>query len=56
MKASKEYNILLESGELLELYPELSGIWSKDNKKFTHMWEQNQDILMDLEIDFDNEY
>lgn len=54
MKASKEYNLLLESGELLELYPELSGVWEKDKKRFIYMWEQNQELFMDLDIDYDD--
>lgn len=51
MNARSEYNILLDLGELDELYPNLTGIWEKDKKKFTSIWEQNQAILGDIEVD-----
>lgn len=55
MRVKKEYNILLENGELLELYPELSGSWLKDKKDFTIIWEQNTKAIKDIDINF-NEY
>lgn len=53
MKAKEEYNVLLENGELLELYPELSGSWAKDKKKFTTIWEQNIEAIKNIDIDFE---
>ena len=50
MNARREYNILLDLGELNELYPNLTGIWEKDKKKFTSIWEQNQEILGGIDI------
>lgn len=29
-----QYNSLLKSGELFELFPKLSGIWEKDKQHF----------------------
>lgn len=51
MSAISEYNMLLDLGELLELYPGLTGEWKNDSKKFTSMWEKNQEIFNDYEID-----
>lgn len=53
MKAKNEYDVLLDNGELLELYPELSGSWTKDKKKFTKIWEQNIEAIKNIDIDFD---
>lgn len=53
MKAKEEYNVLLDGGELLEIYPELSGSWSKDKKIFTKIWEQNIKAIKNTDIDFD---
>lgn len=55
MKARREYNVLLENGELLELYPELSGSWSKDGKLFTSLWEQNRDAIMEIDFDYEED-
>lgn len=53
MKVKKEYDVLLDSGELLEMYPELSGSWKKDKNKFTKIWEQNIKAIKDIDVDFD---
>lgn len=55
MTAKKEYNNLLENGELLEMYPELSGSWIKDKDKFTLIWEQNIEAIKNIDLNF-NEY
>lgn len=44
MQCKKEYELLLNNGELLEMYPMLSGIWLKDKSDFTEMFNQNKDI------------
>lgn len=55
MTAKEEYNKLLGSGELFELFPDLSGIWEEDRRVFQKNWEDNQDILnMDVVIDLDD--
>jgi len=53
MTAKKEYDFLLENGELLELYPTLSGSWSKDRKKFLPLWEKNVEAIKNIDVDFD---
>ena len=55
MTANQEYNKLLSSGELFELFPELSGDWEKDRSRFERDWEMNQEIFnMDVVIDLDD--
>ena len=57
MDAQTEYNILLRGGDLLEMFPKLSGQWERDKKVFTKIYEDNQKILdMDVVIDDDDEY
>lgn len=53
MRAKQEYHVLLENGELLEMYPELSGSWSKDKNQFTVLWEQNAEAIKNIDVDFD---
>ncbi len=55
MKAKNEYQVLLENGELLEMYPGLSGSWDKDKKRFTIIWEQNIEAIKDIDVDFDED-
>jgi hypothetical protein len=43
----REYNSLLEGGELLELYPGLTGIWEKDKKIFTELYILNLEVIED---------
>jgi hypothetical protein len=47
MSAKKEYNSLLEGGELLQLYPGLTGDWSKDKKTFTELYILNLEVIED---------
>lgn len=51
MKCKREYQVLLDSGELGEMYPELTGVWSKDKKKFTEYWEKNQEAILNLDFE-----
>lgn len=53
MKVKKEYDVLLENGELLEMYPELSGSWEDDKNTFTSIWEQNVEAIKSMDINFD---
>ena len=55
MTAKEEYNKLLGSGELFELFPDLSGVWDKDRRKFESDWEKNQEVFnIDVVIDLDD--
>lgn len=56
MKARSEYNILLDLGELEELYPNLTGVWEQDKENFTFIWEQNQEILKSIDTKSFDEY
>jgi hypothetical protein len=49
MDARRQYNILLKSGDLLELYPELTGKWSKDKEVFTELFETMTRGVIDLD-------
>jgi len=55
MKARSEYNILLDLGELEELYPNLTGVWEQDKEKFIAIWEQNQIVLNELNVNGEQE-
>lgn len=50
MSAKSEYEMLLDLGELKELYPSLTGIWEEDEDIFNLLWQSNQDILKDIDI------
>jgi hypothetical protein len=43
--ARAEYQLLSDMGDLLALYPELTGDWEEDKDKFMLWWESNQDAL-----------
>jgi hypothetical protein len=45
----KEYNALLESGALLEMFPDLKGNWKDDKKVFTSQHNLNVDFINDVE-------
>lgn len=54
--ARSEYQLLLDVGDLLELYPELSGNWELDKVRFMALWDANQDALnFNFVEDEDNE-
>ena len=55
MKVKKEYDNLLENGELLDIFPELTGSWRKDKNKFTVLWDKNIEAIKNIDINF-NEY
>jgi len=55
MKAKNEYDELLANGELLELYPDLSGSWQKDKKIFISTWEQNVEAIKNIDKNFDED-
>lgn len=53
MKVKREYEALLDSGELQEMFPQLSGNWSEDQTLFTSLWEDNQEAIKDIDVNFD---
>lgn len=53
--ARTEYDILLENGELLEMFPGFTGKWAKDKKDFIKFHELNEEILnLDVDLDFED--
>lgn len=59
MKPREEYDLLLSSGELQEVYSEynLTGNWEKDKKKFLRAQEDNLRALegaKNLYVDYDD--
>lgn len=55
MKVKREYKALLDSGELLIMFPELSGKWIKDKKTFTALWENNNRAIKDIDLNFNED-
>jgi hypothetical protein len=53
MSAKGEYMVLLEMGELLDLYPHLTGDWGEDEKLFTQMFEANKEVFNELDVDYE---
>lgn len=53
MKVKREYEALLDSGELEIMFPQLSGSWKKDEVLFTSLWEQNIEAIKDIDVNFD---
>lgn len=54
-EAQKQYNSLLESGELKDMFPSFKGDWDKDKKAFTRYYEDNEAILNTDAIDLDDD-
>jgi hypothetical protein len=53
-RARIEYEILAETGELLEMFPNLTGSWKSDREEFLKFHEMNEEILKiesNLELD-----
>lgn len=54
-----KYHDMLESGDLSEMFPHLSGKWKEDKHEFSMFWRQNEMIFdgddMDLDIEYDYE-
>lgn len=53
MSAKKEYDYLLESGTLLELFPGLKGNWEKDKKFFVPNWERNVKAIKEIDTTYE---
>lgn len=52
----KQYNSLLDSGELKTMFPNFFLAWEKDKKSFTKYFKENEDILKLDSIDLDDDY
>lgn len=50
-----QYYSLLNSGDLLEMFPESKGNWESDKKFFTKYYEDNQKLLTDNYLDLDDD-
>ena len=48
-EAQKLYNLLLSSGELLELFPKATENWEQDKQFFIEYYNQNLKILEEFE-------
>lgn len=45
-RAKKLYKKLLNSGELLDMFPQFEGNWKEDREEFNQMYELNKDIFL----------
>lgn len=51
------YRALLASGDLLEMFPDLTGEWSKDRRSFEQQYNINEQAIEgDLDFDSLDEY
>jgi Leucine-rich repeat (LRR) protein len=46
----KLYDSLIQSEELLEIFPQLKGNWEKDKEKFIKIQNQMENLTMDFEV------
>lgn len=44
------YLALKESGDLLKLFPDMTGKWERDGARFTKEYNKNEIMLDDIEI------
>lgn len=56
MSAQKQYNDMLESGDLLEIYPGLVGNWQDDKDTFIEYYELNLKAINEIDVNFEEEY
>ena len=48
-EAQNHYNLLLDTGELLELFPKATQNWEEDKQFFIEYYNQNLKILEEFE-------
>jgi len=48
-EAKKQYESFRDSGDLNVLFPGMSGEWEKDKRRFTLLWEENQELIQRAE-------
>lgn len=51
-EAKKQYNLLLETGDLFELFDDLVGSWEEDKESFIKHYEET-DLLLHDSFDID---
>lgn len=51
MSAKTQYKTLLKSGILLEMYPEMTGVYEDDKHEFERIYESEQFFSNNLEIE-----
>lgn len=51
----KVYDEFLKSGDLLELFPQMTGVWNKDKFLFQEQYEENIKSITESDV-FDDEY
>jgi hypothetical protein len=49
-----EYEVLIQTEELLEMFPEMKGDWKSDKKEFSRYYEMNEEIL-NLDVNYELE-
>ncbi len=47
-EVKKEYDAMLNSGDLEILFPDMTGNWEKDKNRFIRNYNKNQEILNKL--------
>lgn len=45
------YDALVDSGDLNEMFPNLTGVWEKDQKEFSRAYETTEHLLEDDDDD-----
>jgi hypothetical protein len=55
MQIKKEYDALKDAGDLELLFPGASGDWEKDKKQFTTIYQANQEMLKNYDVNFSEE-
>ena len=55
MKVRREYKALLDSGDLLSIFPQLSGKWAKDKEAFTESWAKNKEAINEIDVNFEED-
>lgn len=55
-EAKSIYESLLESGDLFDFYPNLTGDWSVDQKVFISQYSSTQRLLEDIDEDSDDDF
>jgi len=55
MSAKKEYEALLKSGDLQELYKGLSGNWEQDKSTFVEMYDLNIKAIKEIDVNYEED-
>lgn len=54
MKHRKLYDVLLNSGELYEVFPQATADWEKDKKQFILEQEELDNLLNDIDVEIED--